>query len=101
MGVQLRKSKAWFGKSREDFYERGRYVAHNRDVRYSPTHSELSDCTQCTVYCRDTHQRQHCQDQATASQGPAWPALVTVASYLLDDNNDQTKLLVYLPHNDV
>ncbi len=43
MGVQLRKSKAWFGKSRDpqEFYERGRYVAHNRDVRYSPTHSEL------------------------------------------------------------
>ncbi len=42
MCVQLRKSKAWFGKSRDPqgFYERGRYVAHNRDVRYSPTHSD-------------------------------------------------------------
>ena len=25
----------------KDFYERGRYVAHNRDVRYSPTYLEL------------------------------------------------------------
>ncbi len=60
MGVQLRKSMAWFGKSRDSrgFYERGRHVPHNRDVRYSPTHSELlSGCTE-----------------------PAWPALVTVAT---------------------
>ncbi len=51
-----RTVKAWFGKSRDPqgfLYERGRYVAHNRDVRNSPTHSELlSD---------ETH-------QATASQ---------------------------------
>ncbi len=34
---------AWFGNRmiHKDFYERGRYVAHNRDVRYSPTHSEF------------------------------------------------------------
>ncbi len=41
----------------KDFYERGRYVAHNRDVRYSPTHSE---CTERLPRC-----------QATASQGIA------------------------------
>ncbi len=57
----------------KDFYERGRYVAHNRDVRYSPTHSELSDCTRLETLT------------STAKQGtkllqvrePAWPALVT------------------------
>ncbi len=50
MGVQLRKSKAWFGKLRDPqgFYERGRYVAHNHDVR-SPTHSELIRCTMHTT----------------------------------------------------
>ena len=32
-----RKSKSWYVKSR-DPYERGRYVAHNRDVEYSPSH---------------------------------------------------------------
>ncbi len=61
MGVQLRKSKAWFEKSRDPqgFYERGQYVAHNRDVRYSSTHSELlSDCTETLP-----------RYQATASQG--------------------------------
>ncbi len=68
-------------------YERGRYVAYNRDVRYS------SCQTVETLTARY---------QATASQG------TSVAScgdssymYLLDDNNDYTKLLVYQPHNDV
>ncbi len=46
----------------KDFYERGRYVAaHNRDVRYSPTHSELLSDVDCT----ETLPRY----QATASQG--------------------------------
>ncbi len=40
MGVQLRKSGLGNRVIHKDFYERGRYVAHNRDVRYSPTHSE-------------------------------------------------------------
>ncbi len=48
MGVQL---KPGLGNRviHKDFYERGRYVAYNRDVRYSPTHSELSDCMYYTV----------------------------------------------------
>ncbi len=47
----------------KDFYERGRYVAYNRDVRCSPTHSELSDCTVETLtakvpsYCKSGNQR--------------------------------------------
>ncbi len=43
MGVQLRKVRPGLGNRviHKDFYERGRYVAHNHDVRYSPTHSEL------------------------------------------------------------
>ncbi len=41
--VTLRKVRPGLGNRviHKDFYERGRYVAHNRDVRYSPTHSEL------------------------------------------------------------
>ncbi len=55
--------------------KRGRYVAHNRDVRYSPTHSELSDCT--VELARDTH----CQGTKLLQvREPAWPALVTVAT---------------------
>ena len=79
MDVQLRKSKAWFGKSRDPqgFYERGRYVAHNRDVRYSPTHSELSDCTSLALP----------RYQATASQGTS-VASFGDSSYLLDDDDD-------------
>ena len=59
MGVQLRKVRSGLENCviHKDFYERGRYVAHNCDVRYSPTHSELlcrtidtivswSDCTE-------------------------------------------------------
>ncbi len=57
MGVQLRKSKAWLGNRviHKGFYERGRYVAHNRDVRYSPTHSELSDCRALVTVELDTY----------------------------------------------
>ncbi len=69
MGVQLRPV---LGNRviHEDFYERGRYVAHNRYVRYSPTHSELlSDCTETLPRC-----------QATEVREPAWLALVTVAT---------------------
>ncbi len=43
MGVQLRKSKAWFGKSRDPqgfLWTWAICIA----VRYSPTHSELSHC---------------------------------------------------------
>ncbi len=66
----------------KDFYERGRYVAYNRDVRYSPTHSELSDQTRldCRARARDSLAAALPRYQATASQGPAWPALVTVAT---------------------
>ena len=47
MGVQ---SKAWFGKScdPQGFMNVGDIVAHNRDVRYSPTHSELLSDVDCT-----------------------------------------------------
>ncbi len=47
MGIQLKKVRPGLGNRviHKDFYERGRYVAYNRDVRYSPTHSELSDQT--------------------------------------------------------
>ena len=51
MCVQLRKVRPGLGNRviHKDFYERGRYVAHNRDVRYSPTHSELIIRLYCTV----------------------------------------------------
>ncbi len=55
----------------KDFYKRGRYVAHNRDVRYSPPHS---DYTETLPRC-----------QATASQGTS-VASSGDSSYLLDDN---------------
>ena len=48
MCVQLRKVRPGLGNRviHKDFYERGQYVAHNRDVRYSSTHS---DCTETTT----------------------------------------------------
>ncbi len=79
MGVQLRPG---LGNRviHKDFSERGRYVAHNRDVRYSPTHSELSDCTSLALP----------RYQATASQGTSVASSgdSRLSSYLLDDNND-------------
>ena len=38
MYVDERKSKAWYAKSHDPYDERGQYVAHNGDVRYSPTY---------------------------------------------------------------
>ena len=75
MGIQLRKSKCVIHK---DFYERGRYVAHNRDVGYSPTHSELINKTvlrQPPKLCCKSDQR-----TSVASSGGS--------SYLLYDNDD-------------
>ena len=69
MGVQLRKSKTGLGNRviHKDFYERGRYVAHNRDVRYFPTHSEL-----IRLYCTETTTKLCCKSDQR------WPALVAV-----------------------
>ncbi len=41
MDVKEKVKPVVYAKSRDPhtyFYERGRYVAHNRDVEYSPTH---------------------------------------------------------------
>ena len=81
MGVQLRKVRPGLGNRviHKDFYERGRYVAHNRDVRYSHTHSEYNYKT--VLYCTETTTKLCCKsDQRTsvASSGGS--------SYLLNDD---------------
>ncbi len=77
MGVQLEKVRPGSGNRviYKDFKERGRYVAHNRDVRYSPTHSELS-----TVERHSTHSTAKVRTKLLQVREPAWPALVTVAT---------------------
>ena len=69
MGVRLRPG---LGNRvvHKDFYECGRYVAHNHDD--SPTHSEL-----IRLYCTET-QPPSCA--ASQIREPAWPALVAVAT---------------------
>ncbi len=61
MGVQLRKVRPGLGNRviHKDFYERGRYVAHNRDIRYSPTHSDCTEATtmQAVLQVRSGNQR--------------------------------------------
>ena len=76
MGVQLRKVRPGLGNRviHKDFYERGRYVAHNRDIRYSPTHSDCTETTTMQACCKSD------QGTSVASSGGS--------SYLLDDNDD-------------
>ncbi len=71
-GVQLRKSKAWFGKShdRHGFLQRGRYVAHNRYVI-----KVFSNAFRVSK----TVLRQPPSCAASQIKEPAWPALVAVA----------------------
>ncbi len=72
MSVQLKKGKAWFW----EFYERGGYVAHNRDVRYSPTHSVYS-----TVLRHTTTKLHVLGCKQIRNLQPVWPVLVAVATH--------------------
>ncbi len=78
MDVQLRKSKAWFGKSRDPQGFLWTWAICSlqswRKVFSHAFRVVRSDST-CILYCRDTLALP--RYQATASQGPAWPALVT------------------------
>ena len=80
MGVQLRKVRPGLGNRviHKDFYERGRYVAHNRDVGILPRIRSKT-----VLYCTETTTKLCCKsDQRTsvASSGGS--------SYLLYDNDD-------------
>ncbi len=75
----------------KDFYERGRYVAYNRDVRYSPTHSELSDQTRLDCVELELELETHCTSTAKVpSYCKSWTSVASSgdSSYLLDDNDD-------------